>query len=374
MRVCAPPLSCIPVYTVPVKPQAQRVTLQTIADIVGVGKMTVSNAYSRPRHVSPQLRERIFAVADELGYAGPDASGRALARRRTGLVGVLLTSSPDEAFENLVALGFVSAIARALTPRALSLALLSGRRRDDLVPATDIAMDGLVVYSCLSDDAASRALMKRRLPMVLVDQPARPGVSSVNIEDEQGAARAARHVVELGHRDVGIVVPWLEASGGIARFHPAGLRDGKLRARIRGWSRVLEAAGASFRVIAEPWELDHADAARLGERLLGGPDRPTAVLCFSDLIARGVIDAATARGLSVPRDLTVVGFDDDPLAAAGRPPLTTVRQDLAAKGHAAAEALFAAMDAQRAGTRLQPSHALLPTELVVRGSSAPPAT
>ena len=132
-----------------------RVTLQTIADEVGVGKMTVSNAYSRPRHVSPALRERIFQVAEELGYAGPDASGRALARRRTGLVGVLLTSSPDEAFENLVALGFVSAIARALTPRALSLALLSPLARQDVVPASDVPMDGLIVYACAAPLSSS---------------------------------------------------------------------------------------------------------------------------------------------------------------------------------------------------------------------------
>jgi DNA-binding LacI/PurR family transcriptional regulator len=346
----------------------ERVTLQTIADVVGVGKMTVSNAYSRPRHVSAELRDRIFQVADELGYAGPDAAARALARRRTGLVGVLLTSAPEEAFENLVALGFVSAIARALTPRALSLALLSGRQGDDLMPATDIAMDGLVVYSCLSDDDASRALMKRRLPMVLVDQPARTGISSVNIEDEAGAAQAARHVAELGHRDVGIVVPWLDAPNGIAGFDPERLEAGKLRSRLRGWCRVLEAAGASYRVIGEPWELDHEDAARLGARLPGA----TAILCFSDLIARGVIDAATARGLEVPRDLTVVGFDDDPLAGAGRPPLTTVRQDLVAKGNAAADALFAAIDGARAGTRVRPRRTLLPVELVIRESSAPP--
>jgi DNA-binding LacI/PurR family transcriptional regulator len=236
------------------------------------------------------------------------------------------------------------------------------------MPATDIAMDGLVVYSCLSDDEASRALTRRRLPMVLVDQPARTGISSVNIDDEAGAAQAARHVVELGHRDVGIVVPWLDAPDGIAGFDPDRLRAGKLRSRLRGWCRVLEAAGASHRVIGERWELDHEDAARLGARLQGA----TAILCFSDLIARGVIDAATARGLEVPRDLTVVGFDDDPLAGAGRPPLTTVRQDLVAKGSAAAEALFAAMDAARAGTRVRPRRTLLPVELVIRESSAPP--
>lgn len=348
------------------------VTLQTIADAVGVGKMTVSNAYSRPRHVSAELRDRIFQVADELGYAGPDAAGRALARRRTGLVGVLLTSSPHEAFENLVALGFVSAIARALTPRSLSLALLSGHAQDDLVPATDIAMDGLVVYSCLSDDEASRTLIKRRLPMVLVDQPARPGISSVNIEDEHGAAQAARHVLELGHREVGIVVPWVDAPQGVAGFDPETLGKGKLRARLRGWCGPLQEAGVPYRVIGLPWELDHADAMRVGERLLSAPDRPTAILCFSDLMARGVIDAATTGGLAVPRDLTVVGFDDDPLASGGRPPLTSVHQDLDAKGAAAAHALLEAMDAARAGTPARPTHVRLPTSLVVRETSAAP--
>jgi DNA-binding LacI/PurR family transcriptional regulator len=341
---------------------AERVTLQTIADAVGVGKMTVSNAYSRPRHVSAELRERIFQVADELGYAGPDAAGRALARRRTGLVGVLLTSSPDEAFENLVALGFVSAIARALTPRALSLALLSGEQRDDLVPATDIAMDGLIVYSCLADDEASRTLMRRRLPMVLVDQPARPGISSVNIEDEQGAALAAQHVVELGHREVGIVVPWLDAPDGVAGFDPGRLQPGKLRSRLEGWCATLAHAGVAYRVIGREWELTHEDARRLGARLLEAAERPTAILCFSDLMARGVLDAAG--------EVTVVGFDDDPLAAAAG--LTTVRQDVAAKGRAAADALLAAMDAERKGERAEPSHTVLETDLVIRDSSRPP--
>jgi DNA-binding LacI/PurR family transcriptional regulator len=348
---------------------AGRVTLQTIADAVGVGKMTVSNAYSRPRHVSAELRERIFEVAEELGYAGPDAAGRALARRRTGLVGVLLTSSPDEAFDNLVALGFVSAIARALTPRSLSLALLSGHAQDDLVPATDIAMDGLVVYSCLSDDEASRTLMRRGLPMVLVDQPGRPGVSSVNIADGAGAAAAARHVAGLGHREVGIVVPWVDAPEGVAGFQRDAMPEGKLRDRLEGWCGVLDEAGARHRVIGLPWEVDHADAARLGERLLAAPDRPTAILCFSDLMARGVIDAARAAGLSVPGDLTVVGFDDDPLAAAAG--LTTVRQDADGKGRATASALLAAMDAARDGRSASPSHTMLETELVIRDSSGP---
>jgi DNA-binding LacI/PurR family transcriptional regulator len=346
-----------------------RVTMQTIANELGVGKMTVSNAYSRPNHVSAALRERIFEVAEELGYGGPDAAARALARRRTGLVGVLLTSTPEEAFDNLVALGFVSAIARALTPRALSLALLSGRAQEDLVPASDVAMDGLIVYSCLSEDEAQRMLAQRRLPMVLVDQPARAGVSSVNIDDEGGAAQAARHVAELGHRDVGIVVPWLDAPQPRTDVDLEAAPEGKLRDRLRGWRDTLAAAGARARVTGLPRELDHADASLLGERLLRAPERPTAILCFSDLIARGVLEAAAAAGLAVPRDVSVVGFDDDPLAAAGSPSLTTVRQNLGAKGEAAAHALFAAIDAARSGELARPTDTRLETDLVVRAST-----
>ena len=100
-------------------------------------------------------------------------------------------------------------------------------------------MDGLVVYSCLSDDEARRMLMKRRLPMVLVDQPAPRGVSSVNIDDEGGAAQAARHVVELGHRAVGIVVPWLDAPERSRASIPTPVPRGKLRARLRGWCGTL---------------------------------------------------------------------------------------------------------------------------------------
>ena len=125
-------------------------------------------------------------------------------------------------------------------------------------------------------------------------------------------------------------------------------------------------------MIGLPRELDHADATTLGGRLLAGPDRPTAILCFSDLIARGVLDAARAAGLAVPRDVTVVGFDDDPLAVVAGPALTTVRQDLGAKGRAAADALLEAIDAQRSGALGRPTQTLLDTDLVVRDSSGPP--
>ncbi len=111
---------------------------------------------------------------------------------------------------------------------------------------------------------------------------------------------------------------------------------------------------------------------RAAQILLEAPDRPTAILCFSDVIAYGVVQEANALGFAVPDDLSVVGFDDNPLAQRMRPALTTVRQDVAAKGRAAAAALTAAIERSRSGASARARQVLLSTELVVRDSTAEP--
>ena len=135
-----------------------------------------------------------------------------------------------------------------------------------------------------------------------------------------------------------------------------------------GWRDVLDAAGIEPLVATAPYRPATAalDAALT---LLDRPDRPTAVVCFSDAFALGVIRAAESLGLSVPGDVSVVGFDDSPIAAVTRPPLTTVRQDVARKGELAVASLLAVMRGQQ-----PPDDVLLPTELVVRESTAPPAS
>jgi DNA-binding LacI/PurR family transcriptional regulator len=347
------------------------VTLQTIADSVGVTKMTVSNAFSRPDHVSAAVRTRILEVARELGYAGPDASARALATGRTGVVGLLLTDAPEDAFNDDVAVAFVGSVARALTPRSLSMVLLSGHSQDDLLPARDVAMDAAIVYSGSADTTSIDWVVRRRLPLVIVDRPRRPGISSVEIENVDGAAQAARHVVDLGHRRVGIACSWLDAADGLEGPSPEIGRPGHQRDRLRGWIGTLREAGVVPVVTGLPRELTYADAVDVGLSLLLREPRPTAVLCFSDLIASGVLEAAARLGLHVPDDLTVVGFDDSAVAQRTSPQLTTVRQDLDLKGRATVAALFAAMDAAAAGRSGRPRHTTIPTELVVRGSSAP---
>lgn len=348
-----------------------RVTLQTIADRVGVSRMTVSNAFSRPDQLSLELRQRILSAAEELGYAGPDPSARALARGTTGAVGVLLTDSLREAFTDEVATTFLGAIAEELAPTGLALTLLSASDQAGTLPARDVPMDGALVYSCNTESTAVDWLKRRKLPIVFIDQVPSPGIPSINIDDRSGARAAAQHLVDLGHRRVGIISANIDGTGGIV-VDPLSASNHVTRQRMLGWMDALHAAGIAPTVVQEnPTDVspDH-DAAQL---LLDLPDRPTGILCFSDVIAYGAVQAAHARGLVVPDDLSVVGFDDNPLARRMRPALTTVRQDVAAKGHAAAAALTAAIARSRNGTTTRIRHVLLPTELVIRDSTAPAA-
>ncbi len=348
-----------------------RVTLQTIADRVGVSRMTVSNAFSRPDQLSEGLRERILEAAQDLGYVGPDPAARALARGTTGAIGVLLTSSLRYAFTDDVAMGFLGAVAEELSPTGLAITLISSTSRDAVVPARDAAMDGAIVYSCDPDTTAVDWLVRRGLPLVMVDQEPMETFASVNVDDRGGARAAAQHLVVLGHRRIAVLTAAYAASEGFVEDPRAASRGWKhaARERLLGYLEVLDRAGIEPVVHLQRENSDEAalDAARA---VLGLPERPTGVLCFSDVLASGVVRAAEELGLRVPEDLSVLGFDDSPLARRLRPALTTVRQDVTGKGRAAAAALTVAMEAARAGTRVPPEHVLLPTELVVRESTA----
>ncbi|MEV6926861.1 LacI family DNA-binding transcriptional regulator [Dactylosporangium sp. NPDC051485] len=345
-------------------------TLQTIADRVGVSRMTVSNAFSRPDQLSPTLRDRILAVADELGYVGPDPAARALARGTVGAVGLLLTDTLSGAFADEVATTFLGAIADELAPTGLGLTLLSTAMSGGVVPARDVAMDGALVYSCDPESTAVDWLLRRKMPLVFIDQVPADGVPAVNVADREGARAAAQHLVDLGHRRLGIVTAGVRGAHGLVA--PDDIVDGFVGAqRMLGWFDALTPAGIAPAISRRP----HGDpesgyqAARL---LLEAPQPPTAVLCFSDAMAQGVVSAAADAGLSVPEDLSVVGFDDSPGSARLRPPLTTVRQDIQAKGHAAAAALTQSIEAARNDTPPPAAHLCLPTELIVRASTARP--
>jgi DNA-binding LacI/PurR family transcriptional regulator len=346
-----------------------RVTLQTIADRLGVSRMTVSNAFSRPDQLSAPLRQKILAAAADLGYAGPDPAGRALARGTAGAVGVLLTDELQYAFVDEVATSFLAAVVTELAPTGLGLTLLTTTTSEDVISSRDVALDGAIVYSCKRESTARDWLLRRKLPLVYVDQDPVPDIASVNVDDRAGARAAAQHLLDLGHRRIDIVTIDLDEPLGVVedRIEPAGHPQ---RQRMLGWMDALDAAGVRPIVVRAPANNDdEADgAARL---LLEHDDPPTGVLCFSDVLALGVIRVATQLSRGVPVDVSVVGFDDNPLARRSRPGITTVRQDVAGKGRVAAAALLAAIDDARTGEHRPPRHAVLPTQLVVRESTGP---
>lgn len=348
-----------------------RVTLQTIADHLGVSRMTVSNAFSRPDQLSARLRDQVLAVAEELGYVGPDPTARSLASGRAGTVGVLLSETLTHSLTDEVAMAFLAGISDELAPTGLSLTLLSAAQEGELVPARDVAIDGAIVYSCNPESSAVSWLIRRRLPLVFVDQAPAPGITSINIDDRLGARAAAQHIVDLGHRRVAVVTTGFAGEYGVLTDPLRATTSHTERQRLLGWFDALGAAGIDPTVVRQPHTSPDEIGYAAAETLLAGDERPTAVLCFSDAIALGAIRAIQDHGLQVPDDVSVVGFDDNPASRRARPALTTVRQDVDGKGRAAVAALTTSIDRAKTRPPARGRHLVLPTELVVRDSTGP---
>ncbi|GEN80059.1 LacI family DNA-binding transcriptional regulator [Actinotalea fermentans] len=349
-----------------------RVTLQTIAEQVGVSRMTVSNAFSRPDQLSAALRETILATAAELGYVGPDPAARALAKGTTGAVGILLTNSMGTAFRDDVATSFFGAVAEELAPTGLAVTLLPLYGSAESIPARDVPIDGALVYACPDGAPALDWLVRRRLPLVFVDREPTPGAASVTLDERGGGRQGAEHLLSLGHRHVGLLTSSFEGPHGIVPDVATAGGDFVARERIAAWTQTLGAAGVRMSAVQvrENTDREGYEGARL---LLDTDDRPTGILCFSDTLAWGAVRAAQDLDLRVPQDVSVIGFDDAQIARRARPALTTVRQDVVAKGRAAAAQLTAAIARHRdgSGDADDAVHVVLPTELVVRHSTGP---
>lgn len=330
-------------------------TLQTVAAAVGVSRSTVSNAYNRPDQLSPELRDRILAAAADLGYAGPDPTARSLRQGTAGAIGLLqdiLWAVTDPANLELLA-----GVAEVCEDHGLALVLL-GLRPDDPDrpdPLRSARLDGVIAHC---EDGLvpehRKHIVDRGLPLVVVDNTRELEAPVVSIDEEHGAEAAARHLADLGHRRVAVVVIGDDDD----------TCDGIALRRLDGYRRGF--AGDPAAVI-DVVMAGHTRASGLaaGRRILAAADRPTAILAMSDELAIGVIDAAHDLGLAVPADVSVVGFDDAPTAAASRPPLTTVHQDHREKGRTAVRLLLGELGERRS--------VVLPTRLVVRESTAPPA-
>jgi LacI family transcriptional regulator len=338
-----------------------RATLATVAASAGVSVATVSKVVNGRADVGPETRALVEALLRQHDYIGrrPPTARRSAA---TAAIELLFTGDFN-AYSIEIIQGVLDAAADSEVAVAISVRPRGQQRSGSDgfgAWARDLATAGRQAVIAVTDDlttAELRALSRAHLPLVVIDPLEMPHsrVTSVGSTNFAGGLAATRHLLSLGHRRIGYVGGPVAAACNQARMH--------------GYRAALEAAGAPApEEYVRTGNFRYHDGLAGGAALLDLPEPPTAVFAGSDETAAGVIEAARARGLRIPEDLSLVGFDDTEVARYASPPLTTVRQPLRQMG---AVALRTALRIA-AGEKLDSHHVELATELVVRGSTAPP--
>jgi DNA-binding LacI/PurR family transcriptional regulator len=345
------------------------VRLSDVAKAAGVSQGTASNVFSRPELVRDEVRLRVRETARQLGYSGPDPRGRVLRAGKSNAIGVATAEPLSYFFEDPFARQLMLGVCEACEQFGAALALVSAK--DDAKLAANIQgalVDGFVLLCIENGERLVELTKERQLPFVALAL-GRPDetVSAIGVDDYAGARLAAHHLAEIGHRRFGILSLELDDD------HEGPIDDGHLQAavyttsseRARGYYDELARHGIVRTNIPIYETRSTAESVRRGlDYLMTSGDPPTAILCMSDKVAFIVIEALKARGLQVPRDISVVGYDGVPEAESFEPPLTTVVQPIAEIGRRAVMAILAADGSLHRET--------LPVQLAVRGTTAPP--
>ena len=313
-------------------------TLASIAAELGVSRTTVSNAYNRPEQLSPELREKIFAVARARGYTGPDPMARSLRTRRVGAIGVILTEHVSYAFEDQASIDFLAGLGESSAGANTALTLIPLGPADTGYISPLIAgalVDGFVVYSVPYGEPHLNAVHARGLPVVVCDQPYPEGnVAFVGIDDREAIKPAARALVEAGHRRIGIVGKRLfkdvAREGTVTKAEVEAADMHVQRARVLGALDVFTEAGITNVPVVTRHFNDYGSAMDAARELFAQAPDLTGVLCTTDSMALGVLEYCLEHGLDVPGDISVTGFDGVEWALARG--LTTVIQPNKQKG------------------------------------------
>ena len=344
--------------------------MATIADVArkaGVSRTAVSFAFNDSSRISKDTYARIHAAADELGYY-PNPAARRLSTKRADVIGLLIPQQITALFANPFFASLLRGIGHVCDRYDYAVLLVPPVQGSLTSALRRAAVDGLIVVGLDEDHPAIVALVRQGIPFVTVDGPALPHAPAVNVDDEAGAYEAAHHLLSLGHREV-LMISIRPAQADLAAeaVHPFSYVAAR---RLDGYRRAFAEAGVPFQdEYIIPVDTSHQGGQRaLRTAWLAGA-RPTAVLAMSDITALGVLEAAISLGLSVPADLSVVGFDDIPPAEWSRPALTTVRQGGVDKGMRAARLLI---ESQLGNQPVE--HQMLPTTLIVRDTTAQPRT
>jgi DNA-binding LacI/PurR family transcriptional regulator len=331
-----------------------RPSMADVARLAGVSSQTVSRVSNGYRNVDTRTRERVIAAMRALGYR-PNGAARSLKSGRFHSIGVIMTTL--ETFGNVHTLDAITKeAARADYSVTLmpisdpSLTRVSGAYRR----LSGQAVDGVVIIFEAHLLNQAEFTLPPGLPVVVVDSDAGPSYTVVDTDQAQGARQATEHLLELGHRQV---------------WHIAG-PEGSFSAthRVESWQHTLRLAGRTPPgVLRGDWttESGYQHGLTLGQR-----EDVTSVFAANDQMALGVMRAMHELGRGIPRDISIVGFDDMEEARSFWPPLTTVRQDFGAVGRLSIQKLLAKVSGLDTGN----SKTLVPTELAIRDSTGRPSS
>lgn len=332
-------------------------TIGDVAALARVSKSAVSFVFNGRAGVGAEARERILQAADELGWR-PDARARALSRSRAQALGLVVRREPellstDPFFPQFVA-GVESGLAKV--EYALVLQVVDGEQRESdayVRFAHESRVDGVFLTDLRTHDERPAELRALGLPFVLVGPSATETdeFHPIGIDDAAGIRRAVRHLYALGHRRIAHVA-------GAPRYVHSEVRRA-------AWADELAQLGLEPGPLVEA-DFTGASGARATHELLDLSRPPTAIIYANDLMAIAGMSAATDRGVRVPHDLSIVGFDDIPLAPYIVPPLTTVYQDVFEWGRVCARTLVAIVEGDEPETVELP-----PVQFIVRGSTGP---
>jgi DNA-binding LacI/PurR family transcriptional regulator len=329
-------------------------TIRDVADRAGVSKSLVSLVLRGSDQVRPEKREAVLRAVRELGYR-PNAAARSLSEQRTRTVGVLLNDLRNPWFADLL-----DGLNSLLHDNGLHMLLADARlnRRagqDPAGPLLDLRVDGLVVVGTLPDPAALGAAAER-IPVVVAGarEPVPSGVDVVAGDDEHGARLVTEHLIGLGHRRIAHIAGY----GAVGEL------------RRRSFEVAMRAHGLADQAVVEPSDMTEEGGYRATVRLLSRPERPTALFAVNDIAAIGALSAAGELGLRVPRDVSVVGYDNTSIARLRHVWLTTVDNTSHELGRRAARCLLDRFERPGGAGR---THLAVPS-LEVRGTTAPPLT
>ncbi|WP_417878385.1 LacI family DNA-binding transcriptional regulator [Vibrio sp.] len=354
------------------------VSMKDVAREAGVSQPAVSYAYNGSPKISKEMREHVFAVAERLGYAGPDARGRSLRSGKVGAIGLIVMDHLSYAFGDPWVMSLLKGISSVneLSNVALTLipmnnqSIRQNRKSPAVMPMRGL-IDGLLVSTLPDDHPAIQTIVQQQIPVVIIDSPAIPDVSYVGIDDKEAAKMQINHLISLGHSHIGILVERLIPDGfkGIVSLDRIQRSNEMIaRKRVQGYLEAASEAGipTDSLTIYEVGGFDRVAGEKASEQLLDNP-LITGVVATSDVMALACISVARKRSFAVPKQLSVVGFDDVPESREFA--LTTIRQPTAEKGIYAAKLL---MEHIASGGSANPEKKIFPTELIVRNTTAVP--